>query len=241
MTYFQVTRGFFKSASLGVFALFLAGCSTDFSHIETAPTYVNSELREAGELPPYLINVGDILEVKFLYNEEFNQEIIVRPDGKISTAAIPSIIVAGRTPEDVTLELTEKYKDHLREPNLSLLVKSFSPTRIYVLGEVNNPGEYTALKNNPTLAQILSRAGDVLPSAKADQILIVRKNDIEQPTFYLAKYSDLTEGIDPMADIELTNEDVIFIPKTPIATASTIFQEYIRSFVNTNISYNLRD
>ncbi len=209
----------------------LSACSTrDLGDIDKAPAYVHPELHAIGELPPYKVRIGDVLDIKFLYNDEFDQEIIVRPDGIISTAAAQSVKAAGRTPSDIADELTKRYLSHLREPNLSVLVKTFEPTRIFVLGEVEEPGEYTSVVPNPSLLQILARAGGVKISGKGEQVLIVRKDDVQQPVFYLAHYDDVVEGRDPLADVQLTSNDVVFVPKTAVADVYGVYDQYIRQF-----------
>jgi hypothetical protein len=47
-------------------------------------------------LPPYFIQVGDVLEIRLLLNPELNEEVVVRPDGHISTAVVADEIAAGR-------------------------------------------------------------------------------------------------------------------------------------------------
>lgn len=217
--------------------LSLSGCGQpyDGKQIEKAPAYVHPKLHAIGELPPYKIRVGDTIEVKFLYNEEFNQEIIVRPDGRISTAAVQSIKAYGRTPADLSEELTELYKQHLKKPYLSVLVTSFTPTKVYVLGEVTTPGEYESVEPNPSLMQLISRAGDLKATAHGGQILIVRKDEVDQPTFYLASYDDIANGMDVLADVQLTSHDVVYVPKTAVANVHEVYQQYIRQFIPASI------
>lgn len=212
--------------------LFLGSCAAGpkLGHVDKAPTYVHPELQKIGELPPYKTQVGDVLEIKFLYNDEFDQEIIVRPDGVISTTAAQSVKAAGRTPAEIAKDLNKEYLTHLREPNLSVMVKSFAPTQIFVLGEVQKPGEYTSLMPNPSLLQILSLAGDIKPSAESGQILIIRKNDVAEPVFYLASYDDVAEGVNPLADVQLTANDVVFVPKTGVAEVYQVYRQYIQQF-----------
>ena len=40
-----------------------------------------------------------------------------------------------------------------------MVVRSFAPTRIYVGGEVNNPGEFITVGPTLTLSQAIARAG----------------------------------------------------------------------------------
>ncbi len=243
MNYLQYKKHYSQKLVVIFLTLILVACSENnkYPEIKKAPAYINADLQNIGELPPYKIQVGDTIEIKFLYNEEFNQEIIVRPDGVISTAAAQTIKAAGRTPEELKQELILKYKEHLLEPTLSVLVKSYEPTRIYVLGEVKNPGEYTSVTPNPSLLQILARAGDIKVSAQSNQILIIRKNSVNKPTFYIADYNNVTRGINPLSDIQLASNDVIFIPRTKISNIHKYYDQYIKQFITPSIGYSLNN
>ncbi len=50
----------------------------------------------------YRIQVGDQLDVKFYYNPELNEQVIVRPDGRISLQLIHEVSAAGLTPDELT-------------------------------------------------------------------------------------------------------------------------------------------
>ena len=53
--------------------------------------------------PAYHIQVGDVLEVRLLLNPELNEEVTVRPDGHISTTAVPDMLAYGRSPADLAV------------------------------------------------------------------------------------------------------------------------------------------
>ncbi len=82
------------------------------------------------------IEVGDVLEVRLLLNPELNEEVTVRPDGHISTTAVPDMLAYGRSPVDLADLLRAVYARDLQNPRVSVVVKSFAPTRVYVAGEV---------------------------------------------------------------------------------------------------------
>ena len=73
-----------------------------------------------------------------MLNPELNEEVTVRPDGHISTTVVQDELAYGRT----VPELTEPHwrattSTELRKPRLTVVVKSFAPTRTYVGGEVD--------------------------------------------------------------------------------------------------------
>jgi len=110
-------------------------------------------------MPPYRIQVGDVLDVRLMLNPELNEEVAVRPDGHISTTVVPDEPAAGRTVPEVAASLRRDYSHDLQNPRISVVVKSFAPTRIYVGGEVVNPGEFITVGPTLTLSQAIARAG----------------------------------------------------------------------------------
>ena len=80
-------------------AVALAACSTvpqlPPAPLEPAPAAYTANL------PPYRIQVGDVLDVRLLLNPELNEEVTVRPDGHISTTAVSDALAYGRTPAEL--------------------------------------------------------------------------------------------------------------------------------------------
>src|SRR5574338_213453 len=95
---------------LGIIML-LAACSP--SVVVEKPTPVGAPGTEVGLVGPalsdeYIIQPGDLLEMKFFYNSEMNEGMAVRPDGRISMQLIGEVMAAGRTPGELTKLLKEK-------------------------------------------------------------------------------------------------------------------------------------
>ena len=92
-------------------------------------------------LEPYRIQVGDVLGVRLLLNPDLNEDVVVRPDGHMSTTVVRDELARGRTVPELTTALTRDYTSILRNPRVNVVLRTFSPTRIYVGGEVAKPGE----------------------------------------------------------------------------------------------------
>lgn len=228
-------RKFFAGFCLVALTL-VTGCSSMSKDIPPAPQNVMPIAQIAKELPPYRIQVGDSLELKMLLNPELEEQVTVRPDGLISTAVAQNVPAFGLTPEELQKDLNDRYTSHLSNPNIAVIVKSFAPTRVYVLGEVNNPGEYISVGPNLTLLQALARAGGVKNTAKTGSVLITRRGSGEKPEVYLADYDEATSGYQPGADVRLAAYDVVFIPRTNIADVYVGYEQYIKQFLNTSVS-----
>src|SRR4051794_1491325 len=153
-------------------ALALAACST-VPPLPPAPLEPAAQSYVAN-LPPYRIQVGDVLEIRLLLNPELNEEVQVRPDGHVSTTIVPDAVAYGRTPAELADTLRTAYSKELQKPRLNVVVKSFAPTRVYVGGEVNTPGEFITVGPTLSLSQAIARAGGTKLSGAEGSVFIIR-------------------------------------------------------------------
>src|SRR5215813_11976897 len=80
--------------------------------------------RGEGEMgTPYVIRVGDVLDVRFYKTPELNVEVPVRSDGKISLDPIGDIQAAGLSPEALSKALSKKYAGELTDPRVTVIVR----------------------------------------------------------------------------------------------------------------------
>ena len=221
---------------LSIFTVQLSACST-ISNIESAPENILPIADLADDLPSYQIQIGDVLSLKLLLNPELEEQVTVRPDGKISTAVAQNVMAYGLTPEELQEELNERYAKHLSDPNVAVIVRSFAPTRFYVLGEVNEPGEYISVGPNLTLLQAIAMAGDIKNSADLKEVIILRRGAGDSPKAYRASYNEATSGLAPEADVRLAAYDVVYVPKTAIADAYVLYQQSIQQFLRPSVGF----
>lgn len=92
------------------------------------------------ETQEYRLSAGDKLDIKFFYNPELNETVVVRPDGRISLQLVDEVAVAGITPAQIDVLLTSKYSRELKRPDVTVIVKSFGVQQVYVGGEVGRQG-----------------------------------------------------------------------------------------------------
>jgi protein involved in polysaccharide export with SLBB domain len=229
-------RAVVPSAIVLAGAVALAACSTVPSlppaPMEPAPaTYT-------ANLPPYRIQVGDVLDVRQLLNPELNEEVTVRPDGHISTTAVSDALAYGRTPADLADTLRGIYAHELQNPRVTVEVKSFAPTRVYVGGEVNTPGEFITVGPTLTLSQALARAGGTKLSSDDTSVFIIRRGPGDKPEFLSTSWKALRQGRDPNADVRLAPYDVVYVPKLGIAEVYQFYNQYIGQFANPSFGFS---
>jgi len=137
---------------------------------------VKSEKRVAMKDIEYKIMPHDRLAIViYQYPEltptEMNQKgILIDAKGYISLPLIHRVKVAGYTQSNAARMLEEKYKKYLTDPSLNIEVMN---KRVYVLGEVKNPGVVKLDNEMGTVMQVIAHAGGLTDTAQRDAVYIV--------------------------------------------------------------------
>lgn len=224
-----------------VAVIFLGGCAQSEGNLPPAPRISSPATGTPAVLPPYKVQVGDLLDVKLYLNPELNEEVAVRPDGMISTALAEDIPAYNHTPSEISATLRDQYKTILTNPQISVIVHTFAPNRIYVAGEVSSPGEFITVGPNLTVSQAISRAGGVKLSAARDRVFILRRGEGDKPEALSVNYTDVISGKSPESDVRLAQYDVVYVPRTGVYEAYTFWNQFVQQFVpfNWGFSYNV--
>jgi len=86
-------------------------------------------LNEQAQLYPaqeYKIQYGDQLDIKFLYNPELNENLPVRPDGRITLQLVGDLMVVDMTPTQLAEALKARYATEVRKPEITVIVRQFA-------------------------------------------------------------------------------------------------------------------
>jgi polysaccharide export outer membrane protein len=206
-----------------------------FGKAVAAPVEGDNDSAPAAE---YQIQLGDELGIKFFYNPDLNEEVVVRPDGRISLQLIPEVVAVGRSPIELGNELRRLYSTELDRPAITVLVRTFSAQRIYVDGEVEKPGEL-ALIGPVTVLQAIARGGGAKPSARLKEVIVIRRGLDGEPTVLPVNLNHARNGTDPSQDIALMPYDVIFVPRTQIANVNKWIDQYLRQNIPFSFGFRL--
>jgi polysaccharide export outer membrane protein len=205
------------------------GCTSSKPRLQQE--WLSADAPSGSEVPPtaddYRLQTGDVLDIKFFNHPEFNEQVTVRPDGKISLPLIDEAIVVGLTPAAVDTLLTEQYQRQLRQPVITVIVREFAGRQVFVGGEVKTPGLVTLTRPTTALQAILS-AGGFQDTARMDQVILIRKGPNNQP---IGRRLDFTQTIKEgrsKQDVQLLPADIIYVPQTTIAKMNVFVEQYIR-------------
>lgn len=202
--------------------LLLTSCAT-----VKYPTPLPLESKASVTPQEYRIQSGDLLEIKFFYNPELNEQVTVRPDGRIALQLVKEIDAAGMTPAQLTDLLTGKYAPQIKNPEITVLVRSFGTQKVYVDGEVNKAG-LVALAEPMTVLQAVAQAGGFKDTAKRSEVILIRRGADNKRITMTMDLENAIDGSDRAQDQILKPYDIVYIPKSTIANVNLWVDQYIR-------------
>ena len=170
---------------------------------------------QEGDAGAYVIGPGDQLRV-FVYDApQLSTDVPVRPDGRISTPLVPEIVAAGKTPRQLSQDLTERLKEFIKEPNVTVIVSSFvGPLnrQIRVIGEAAEP-QAIPYRDHITVLDVMIMTKGLTRYAAGNRAVIVRRNGDRQENIHV-RLSDLLKDGDIDQNVELQPGDTLIIPQS---------------------------
>ena len=165
------------------------------------------------QAPPddvYLVKAGDQLEVSVWKEADLKLNVLVRPDGGFSFPLAGDISAAGKTVDQIRVELAQKLTRFIPDPVVTVMVTAIGGNMIYVIGQVNKPGSYIM---NPRIdvMQALSIAGGATAFASLNDIKILRRTGDRQVVLPF-RYADIERGRNLNQNVLLTSGDVVVVP-----------------------------
>jgi polysaccharide export outer membrane protein len=163
----------------------------------------------------YKLNPGDVLQISVWKEEGLQQQVLVLPDGDISFPLAGHIKAAGLSPEQLQKVLHTRLKNFFADPVITVTVVQVGGNKIYVIGQVRNPGEFPA--NRPTdVMQALSLAGGLTTFAADKDIKVLRRDPNGKQRALAFNYSAVSKGDQLNTNILLKPGDVVVVPTSGI-------------------------
>lgn len=154
------------------------------------------------------IATSDIIVVDVFGERDLCGEHRVQQSGTIKFPLLGSIEVAGKTPVQVAMLLTEKLgADYLVDPQVNVMVKEYRLRTVSVIGKVNREGAVELpAEQRIDIVEAIARANGFSPIANKNKIELSRNG---KTTRY--KFDDLIKLKDDSKKIWLEPGDVIIV------------------------------
>ncbi|MHB9027656.1 MAG: polysaccharide biosynthesis/export family protein [Candidatus Latescibacterota bacterium] len=189
-----------------------------------------SKMRPMSSTPGKVtLDSGDQLEIRFFKTPELNETQTVRPDGKLNLQLIGEVTVRGLTPEEFQDSLVSQYSTHLKNPGISVAIRSFYSRRVYVGGEVRAPG-FVEMPGQMTLLEaVLSVGGYNLQNANPGEVMVIRQKSGVQERFKV-DISKALKGKDFQV-FYLEPYDIVYVPQSGITKVNQWVDQHINRII----------
>jgi polysaccharide biosynthesis/export protein len=162
-------------------------------------------------LDSYKIGSGDVLEIVTWKEPDFSRgEVLVRIDGKITFPLLGDIQASGRTTLQIKKDIEAGLKSFVENPVVTVTVITPNSQKFYILGEIQNTGEYPLIKDL-TVLQAFALAGGFTDWASKKEIILLRKED-GKDKILTVNYKNIVQGKDFFQNIYIKANDTIIVP-----------------------------
>jgi polysaccharide biosynthesis/export protein len=158
----------------------------------------------------YVVKPGDVLEISVWKEPDLQRQVLVRPDGAFSFPLVGEVDARGKSVADLNKVVSERIGKYISDAVVTISVQEIKGNKIFVLGQVNKPGEFIV---NPSvnIMQALSMAGGMTPFAATNDIIVLRGQGKAQNAMAF-RYADVVRGRSLDTNIELLSGDILVVP-----------------------------
>ncbi|MBN2768649.1 MAG: polysaccharide biosynthesis/export family protein [Campylobacterales bacterium] len=222
-----------------LFLIFLSGCTTKEYALFQDSDQVDMEAKSSLSTSIGSSSLAKITSRDRLFIEVFNGEkpivssgnntqnyldpmrgFTVSDDGSVYLPLVGSVHLGGLDKIEASKLLTKKYGEYLRFPYAKVDILN---QRVYVLGEVKNPGIVDVTNETLNFFEALAQVGDFTDYANRTDVKIVTYVDGGNP---IIKTIDMTDAKSiQKVSLTLKPNDIVYIPPRGIKVYNTYLRE----------------
>ena len=221
---------------LSAVVLFLASCNTtkDIPYMVGANQLPQEVLQSAAKASDPVVMPGDLLQINVISSnteavKPFNKIdyvsnisgsnmnsnndnpmyfYLVDEKGNIEFPLLGTLHVGGMSKSATENYIASQiYPRYLTErPAVEVRFQNF---RVYILGEVNTPGEIKATNGRLNLLEALAKAGDLTIHGRRDNVMIVRTNSDGSRSVQTVNINDKNFIVSPLFNLQ--QNDIIYV------------------------------
>ena len=196
-------------AGLLALAPLLSACGS--MALEEAPLTVE----QGGLAPNYHIAPLDTVHVEVWQAPEFSTTAPVRPDGRITMPLLQEVMAAGKTPEELALDIMRSLTAYMPDPLVTVTMNNIADTseqQVQVVGEAVKP---TAIRyrQRMRMLDVMIAAGGLTKFADGNRAVLVRQFGGGERS-YRVRLDDLLKEGRVKANVPILPGDIVIIPET---------------------------
>jgi len=166
--------------------------------------------------PRYRVRKGDSFDLDMEFSPEFNQTVVVQPDGYITLKGAGSLHAEGQTLPELTDTIKTAYSKILRDPVIAISPKDFEKPYFIATGQVERPGKYD-IRSDLTVTEAVALAGGFTEKSKHSQVVLFRPLAQGGYEAKLVNVKKLLKERNLSEDLQVQPGDLVFVPQNQLS------------------------
>jgi len=216
---------------ISLYVIILTGCSTTNATskggVETVSSISNETPREV-KISEYILGAGDKIEILVYRHDDLKMITQIDSSGKITYPLLGDITVSGLSIFQLRDTIRTGLSYYVIDPQVSVSVLGVQSQKVYVVGEVMQPGVFS-LDIPKNVLDAISSAGGFTHDAKDESVILIR-GDKEKPKLIKLDIESALEDGNISQNIQLQKGDIVYVPSTFIADVSR-FSQYLSNIL----------
>lgn len=186
----------------------LGGCGT------TSDRSLAPEQQAATPDYEYLIGPGDSMEIFVWGNPDLSTNVIVKPDGKITTRLVENIDASGKTASQLARDIEKAYGEYVKSAVVSVIISGFQGVpyqQVRIVGQAAKPLSIPYRKHMTVLDAMID-VGGLTEFAAGNRAVLIRNFEGNRQSIGL-RLDDLLKDGDIGANIGMYPGDIIIVPE----------------------------
>ena len=180
--------------------------STTFNYVVQKEDLLSVQISSTTKSDYDFFNLQETSNPQLMSKNPYLYGYLVRTDGIVNLPMIGNVKVEGFTISEVEKVIQQIASTYFKDPIVKVNILNF---KVSILGEVNNPGEYSIVRSNQNVLHLIGKSNDLTEFANRKKVKIIRKNGVETSKVI---YLDLT---DPKTlnskNFYLQPQDIVYI------------------------------
>ena len=183
-----------------------------------AQPFPGNEVVKQPTVSEVILGPGDNIEIQVYRYSDLARKFQIPPDGRIFYPWVGEIQAAGTSVVKLRNTIVTGLSSYILDPQVEIAVTALRSDRVYVLGEVHNPGIFPA-DTRMTAIDAISAAGGFTIDAKWSDVVLIRGGLEQRQAMSLDLKSMLEEG-NASQNVPLRSGDILYVPPTYVADVS---------------------
>ena len=164
----------------------------------------------------YVLERGDTLEIRVFNVSQLDQTVTIGPDGRFSIILLGEVEAAGLTTAKLDEMITARYAAFYRDPRVTINVKAYVNQKVYIAGEVVQPGLF------PLVGEMTAARADLdhMMRGKEPDISLMPFDVVYVPRSKIARIDDfVNQYIKQVVPVTLTGSFSYLLNGQLVSTA----------------------